>query len=224
MIDVVLCELEGVVAETSAPRRRALEHAFAEEGLDAGRFDAPPGLPVRAAIAQALARLSAASDATLVDLLAARAHRYFAAGAATGLTLAPGARDALVSLQVRTRLALVTRMPREAAERILSLAALDGMFEVVVTADDVIEEKPHPEGYLTAITRLTKRRPIRGGLAIEDGVTGVRAARAAGLPCIVVGSLPAHEALEADAMIGSLAGVTLDSLAALVSGGGARVA
>ena len=224
MIDAVLCELEGVVVETAAPRRRAMMHAFAAEGIDASGIEAASDLPVRSAVARALAETPMAGDSVLVDLLAARASRNCAAGVATGLTLATGALEALHALQVRTRLALVTRAEREVADRIISLAALDGLFEVVVTADDVLEPKPHPEGYRAAVARLTSRRPARRPLAIEDGLAGVQSARAAGIPCVVVGPSPAHEALEADAMIGGLAGHTLDSLAGLVTRGGARVA
>ena len=224
MIDAVLCELEGVVVETAVPRRRAMMQAFAEEGLDVSGIEGASRLPVRGAVVRALDGTSVAGDPTLVDLLTMRASRYFAAEVATGLSLADGVLDALRALQVRTRLALVTRAEREVTERILAFAALEGLFEVVVTADDVLEPKPHPEGHRAALSRLTSRRPARCPLAIEDGLAGVQAARAAGIPCIVSGASPAYEALEASAMIDGLGGHTLESLAALVSRGGARVA
>lgn len=224
MIDVVLCELEGVVAETAEPRRRAMMHAFAEEGVDASLIGEQSPMPLRAAIEQALDVIGAPRDATLVDLLALRASRHFAAEVATGLTLAPGALGALASLQSSARLGLVTRAERDVAEQILSLARLDGVFEVIVTASDVIDPKPSPEAYHTAHARLTRRRPLRGALAVEDGVDGVRAAHAAGVPCILAGLRPAHEALEADAIIPGVAGHTVDSLSSLVARGGARVA
>ena len=224
MIDAVLCELEGVVVETAVPRRRAMLHAFAQEGLDASGIGAASHLPVRRAVAQALAGSTLAGDATLIDLLAARASRQFAAEVATGLTLASGAIDALQALQARTRLALVTRAERDVTDRILALAMLDGIFEVIVTADDVLDPKPDPEGYRAALSRLTSRRPAARPLAIEYGLAGVQAARAAGISCVVIAPSPAHEALEANAMIHGLGGHTLDSLAALVGRSGARVA
>ena len=48
-------------------------------------------------------------------------------------------------------------------------------------------------------------RPI---VAVEDGLPGIRAARAAGIPCVVVGDVPAHVALEADGYLPSIAGLT----------------
>ena len=224
MIDAVLCELEGVVVETAVPRRRAMMHTFAEAGLDMSGIDATSRLPVRDAVMAALAEATGSSDATLVDLLAAKASRHFLAEVATGLSLAPGALEVLSALQARARLALVTRAERDATDRILSMAGLDGLFEVIVTAADVIEGKPNPEGHRAALSRLTNRRPVTTPLAIEDRLSGVRAARAAGISCVMVGPSPAHEALEANALIDSLAGHTLDSLGALIARGGARVA
>ena len=225
MIDVVLCELEGVVAETGIPRQRSLARALAAEGIRAAAATGAecPALPVRAAVIRQLEAAGARFDDTAVDLLTLRAERGFAAEAATGLTLAPGAREAIAALHASARLGLVTRARRDDVDRIVALASLDGAFEVVVTADDVIDQKPADEGYRAALARLTRRRPVRQALAIEDGLAGVRAARSAGLRCIVVGSPPAYAALEADAVIDGLSGHTLESLAALALGG-ARVA
>ena len=224
MIDAVLCELEGVIVETAAPRQRAMMRAFAEEGLDGTSIEAGQGLSVRETIARALAGDRAIHDAIHIDLLALKANMYFATEAATGLTLAPGVIDTFTALHARTRLALVTRAEREVTDRILSLGGLDGVFEVIVTAGDVLEPKPHPEGHRVALERLTRRRPVRTALAIEDGLSGVRAAHAAGIPCIVVGALPAHEAIEAHAVVDGLRGQSLESLAALAGRDGARVA
>ena len=223
MIDVVLCELEGVIAETRAPRQRAMARAFAEQGFAIPDTGAPSALPLRAAVKQALGDSMAHADETLVDILALAARRHFSLEAAAGLTLAPGIGPAIAALRSRVRLGLVTRATRREADQILGIASLADAFEVIVAADDVLEEKPHPAAYRTAIERLTRRRPFSAALAIEDGVAGVHAARAAGLPCIVVGVLPAHEALEADAMVESLGAHSLESLAAL-GGSGARVA
>lgn len=221
MIDVVLCELEGVIAETRAPRQRALLRAFAEQGFAIPETAADSTLPLRAAVRQALG--DTGDDETLLDILSLGARRHFALEAAAGLTLAPGIGTAITALQSRVRLGLVTRATRREADQLLAIASLDDAFEVIVAADDVLEDKPHPAGYRAAIDRLTRRRPVTAAMAIEDGIAGAHAARAAGLPCILVGALPAHEALEADAMVESLAAHSLESLAALV-GARARVA
>ena len=53
---------------------------------------------------------------------------------------------------------------------------------------------------------------------------GIRAARAAGLPCVAVGGIPAHQALEADAWVDGIVDLTPERVRALtgVSTGGRR--
>lgn len=63
-------------------------------------------------------------------------------------------------------------------------AGILSMFETVVTRDDVINPKPHPEPYLLAAKRLGIDPTLC--IAVEDSHTGVRAAHAAGLQTIMV--------------------------------------
>lgn len=66
----------------------------------------------------------------------------------------------------------------------LNAAGLLSHFHAVVTRDDVVNPKPHPEPYLTA-TNLLGLAP-QNCLAVEDSHSGVRAAAAAGLQTIMV--------------------------------------
>lgn len=63
-------------------------------------------------------------------------------------------------------------------------AGILSMFEAVVTRDDVINPKPHPEPYLLAASRLGVDPLLC--IAVEDSHTGVRAAHAAGMQTIMV--------------------------------------
>lgn len=69
----------------------------------------------------------------------------------------------------------------------LRTAGLIDMFAAIVTRDDVVNPKPHPEPYLTA-AGLLGIRP-RDCLAVEDSHSGVRAAHAAGMQTIMVPDL-----------------------------------
>ncbi len=59
-----------------------------------------------------------------------------------------------------------------------------GTFDMVITAEDVLELKPSPEAYLNVLqgTGLEARHVV----AIEDSAVGLASARAAGLSCLVV--------------------------------------
>ena len=69
----------------------------------------------------------------------------------------------------------------------LGSAGILSSFEAVVTRDDVINPKPHPEPYLMATGRLGFEPA--SCLAVEDSHAGVRAASAAGLQTIMVPDL-----------------------------------
>lgn len=222
MIDAILLEFEDIVAETREFREVALAHALANEGIVVGdaELEAGRGLPVRASVAAACVCAGAERDDTALDLLALRAERRFAEVAGKGLSLVPGAMAFLEAIVARVPVAVVTRASRREVEFVLSLARLEHLASVVVASDDVRAPQPSPDGHAKALRRLASRgHRVAHGVALESAACGVRAARAAegGLRVIAVGSLPAHEALLADAMIPSITHATVDSLAVLLS-------
>jgi HAD superfamily hydrolase (TIGR01509 family) len=227
MVDAVLLELEGVLFDTRALRRSALIDALREHGFaaDAGA-DLVDGLPPRDAAATALRAAKLAHDEVSVDLVRATAERNFATGLSTGgIALAPGALDFVRESVAQARVAVVTRARRSEAEALLGLARVDDIISIVVTLDDVVDGKPAPEPYRTAIARLARQRRVdeRSVLAVEDTSSGIRGARGAGLRCVAVGPLPAHVALEADAYVESLVGQSARTLEFLSRPGRERV-
>ncbi|WP_338721871.1 HAD family phosphatase [Devosia sp. XK-2] len=105
-----------------------------------------------------------------------------------GVPVKQGAREFITELRVRgipTAVATSSRNPH--AEHHLRAAGLLDLFETVVTRDDVVNPKPHPEPYLTAAGRLGVD-PTRC-LALEDSHSGVRAAHAAGMQTVMVPDL-----------------------------------
>jgi beta-phosphoglucomutase-like phosphatase (HAD superfamily) len=81
---------------------------------------------------------------------------------------------------------------------------LNGIFEVIVSGDDVTHGKPDPEIYITAAQRLGVA-PV-ACVAIEDAPAGVEAAKRAGMRCIAVtNSVPGEQLQKADLIVASLA-------------------
>ncbi|WP_417307814.1 HAD family hydrolase [Devosia sp.] len=81
-------------------------------------------------------------------------------------------------------MAVATSSRSAAAISHLGGAGILDRFDTVVSRDDVINPKPHPEPYLTAAGRLGIAPELC--LAVEDSHTGVRAAVAAGMQTIMV--------------------------------------
>lgn len=213
MVDAVLLEWEGVLADTRHARRDALRHALAAEGVAHTLSDDDEqlrGLGVHASV-RTVMRHMGCSDAALADLLVMRAERAFAAVMASGLVLAAGASTFVTRMQSRARVAVVTRASRAETELMLRLSGLEGAVAMTIAADDVPEEMPAPAGYLMALQRLSRTRLVEPSraLAVVDAAPSIRAARAAGTPVLAVGA-PAHHAMEADAAVQTLDDVSLD--------------
>lgn len=223
MLQAVLVEFEGVIAETREARRSALDTCLAAEGIeltDVEYTDCCASLPVRSAVRAALALRGIRNDETRVDLATLRAEREFGALVEAGVSLVDDAVPLIESLHGQTRLGVVSRASRREIEPVLSLASIDHAFEFVIADDDPFFPKPSPASYVGALERLARRRavPARYVVALEDGRAGIRAARGAGLRCAAVGPIPAHLAMDADALLPTLRGQTAASIDALTSG------
>jgi sugar-phosphatase len=120
----------------------------------------------------------------------------------------PGAVPLVRSIGAReVPIAVVTSGGRRYAEGQLTRLGIRDLIEVLVTAEDVAEGKPSPEGFLTACLRL-RVEPGRA-VAFEDAPAGVAAAKAAGMPTVGVATTQSREALAAaDLVVGDLTEVT----------------
>lgn len=88
-------------------------------------------------------------------------------------------------------------------------------FDAVITGDDVDRKKPDPQIYLRTAERLGL--PPGRCLVFEDAPAGVAAAKAAGMACVaVLTSAPAEELQDADLVVETLEGLTLERLRGLL--------
>ena len=96
-----------------------------------------------------------------------------------------------------------------------------GLFDEIISAEDVHRGKPDPEGYALAAERLAATRscPIAPErcIVIEDTAAGIESARSAGMKVLAVTTTCPRAALAAaDRIVDSLEHVTLNSLADLL--------
>ena len=127
----------------------------------------------------------------------------------------PGARELLLELrEAGIRTALVTMSIRRMAEHVRSFIPFDG-FDLVVSGDDVVNAKPHPEAYLTAAAHFGAAP--HDCVAIEDSVAGTASAVAAGVVTIGVPHYLALDASGADVLWPTLAGRHLGDLVRVLS-------
>jgi len=135
----------------------------------------------------------------------------------------PGVRDLLAEARREGVIcAVASSSPRHWVEPWLERLELRGEFLHVVTLDDVTRPKPSPELFELALRRLE----IGAGetVVLEDSLNGLRAALAAGIPCVVVPNevTGALEFEGASHRAESLAELRVESLRRIVAGADAN--
>ena len=118
-----------------------------------------------------------------------------------GVVVMPGAAELLKSIPA-ARWCVVTSGTRHLATSRLRLGNLP-IPDVLVTADEVANGKPHPEPYLKG-AQLLGVDPTQC-LVIEDAPAGIRSAHAGGMKAVgITSTFRADELHEADAVINAL--------------------
>ncbi len=134
----------------------------------------------------------------LASLMSERIAAY--ADRADGATVIEAVRAAVRYAAERVPVAIVSGAYRAEIEPVIEAARLTPLFTTIVTADDVVRGKPHPEGYLLALDRLGVAAAET--VALEDTEAGIAAARGAGLHCLgVQGTLPDSRLAAADELV-----------------------
>ncbi len=191
----VLFDLDGTLIDSTPAVLRAWHRWSTEHGYDGFPVDVPHGVPARQVLATFLpAEQIEAGFERLEELEVSDTE---------GVTVLPGAAEALRVLSGHRTAIVTSGTPRLAAARI----AASGLAvpPLVITADDVTSGKPDPEPFLLAAARLGV--DPADCLVVEDAVAGLTAGRDAG--CATLAVTTSHDAgeLDADALVDSLADV-----------------
>jgi len=126
----------------------------------------------------------------------------------------PGVIEFLEDLsEAGIRMAVATSASRRRVESTLMALDLGRFFQTIVTGDDVDAGKPDPAIYRLASARL--HEAPGNLLAVEDAVSGVKSATAAGIKCIGVANALRSELLRAagaDPVIPDFRGLSFEQL------------
>jgi beta-phosphoglucomutase-like phosphatase (HAD superfamily) len=179
----LLLDFDGTLVDTESTVLASWLHLYEHAGheLDLDRWLDTVGGDVEARY-EALAGL-VGDD---FDMAAGRRlRRTFELGLVGDLPLREGFGELLDrAAAARLRLAVVSSSPAEWVCGHLERLGLVERFELIVTREDALRAKPHPDLYLVALERLGL--PAEAALVVEDAANGVAAAHAAGLEAVVV--------------------------------------
>ena len=195
----VLFDLDGVLVDSAACVEKTWRQWAERHGLDADHvISVGHGRRTIETVEMLAPHLMATSEAAA--LAASESETT------DGVFEVPGARELLESLP-RHRWAIVTSGIRAVATLRLRHTGLP-MPDVLICADEIERGKPHPEGYLTAASRLGV--DATRCVVIEDAPAGLAAARAAGMRAIAIeGTYAATALTQADHVVRRLSDLTI---------------
>jgi phosphoglycolate phosphatase len=200
-------DLDGTLADTAedllAAANAALEHGGRDARLGVAGDSATAFAGGRAMLRAGLGRDGAAWDEAEVDRLYPVLLEAYGAAIDTHTRLYDGAEAALDRLAGRGwGLAICTNKPEALAETLLVRLGVRSRFAAMLGADSLAFRKPDPRHLLETI-RLAGGSRDRAVL-VGDTVTDRDTARAAGVPCVLVGFGPVGAgvaALEPEALL-----------------------
>ena len=184
MIKAILFDLDGTLVDTERESAEAMARALAGHGVECDQEDRDfiigrSWVAIYDRLAARYTQLRWTRD-ELIAATAAMRERVFAE---LGVTVLPGAREAVARFAGWPR-ALVTGSSRVEAAQALDALGLRGVFDPIIAAEDVERSKPHPDGYLAAARALGVE--ARECLVVEDSLAGIAAGLAAGCAVIAV--------------------------------------
>jgi beta-phosphoglucomutase len=113
--------------------------------------------------------------------------------------------------------AIATGSTREKTEAVLTSAQVPYADMICITGSEIAAKKPAPDTFLVAAKEMNIEPALC--VVIEDSISGVQAARAAGAKCIAVtNSFDAGRLAGADVIVDSVSDLSLNALKALLAG------
>jgi len=207
MVKAVIFDWDGTLADTKKAVVQSFQKVLGEAGCRVSDefIERRIGIGTKKTIIEAFRECHMRLDVSKLEKLANEKIRI-QAELADIVRLFDGVTELLEALQGRIQIALATMSSRKVVDKLLPAKEIGGYFDVVVTADEVVNPKPDPEIFLVSAARLGVEP--EDCVVVEDSIFGVRAAKAAGMKCIAVSSgVYSKEELEEenpDLMIDSL--------------------
>ena len=231
MLRAILFDFNGVLVDDEPIHLELFQKVLNEEGLELGREDYYAhylGFDDRGCFQAVLEAAGEAATPDRLSRLIVRKSSYYQAHIKEhGFPTYPGAVELVTeAAEGGLMLGVVSGALRDEVEGALLQWRVRALFKTLVTAEDVKEGKPNPEGYRRALENLNALPPLPSRLihphevlAVEDSAAGLSAAAACALCTLgVAQTYPASELSAADRTVESIAGLTLSRLRALFAG------
>jgi HAD superfamily hydrolase (TIGR01509 family) len=182
---LLIFDFDGTVADTSPLHAAAFLQVLAPYGI---KLDYPQiaGMKTSDALRKCFSVTGQSIEDTALVALVAAKQQCVRNMISMDLNPLPGMDAFLIWARQRYQLAMVTSGSRHTVTLALEKLGFEDWFNPLICAEDVQHSKPHPEGFLTVMSRTGQF--AEQTLVFEDSAAGFAAAAAAKLDCYDVGA------------------------------------
>ena len=222
-IRAIISDFDGVIADSEPVHLAAFQSALDEIGMalsDEDYYRDYIGYDDRTCFLEVAAASGRELSKSELQAACSMKTERVVEMVATHLNSFKGVHQFFRKASSRLPLAICSGAAREEIELMLSQLGL-GYFAFIVSAEDVSNCKPDPEGYRLAYDRVrqaVERQRLKPEecLVIEDTTYGIQAGKAAGMQVVAVSnSAPAEQLGAADLVVASLSELDIDALDSL---------
>jgi HAD superfamily hydrolase (TIGR01509 family) len=184
-IKALIFDMDGVLVDSEPIHEKAEMEVCREFGMEVSKseWDCFRGKKLEDIFSYASKKYGNGNEP--IEKMIERKIEIYLSHALRDMQLVPGAYEFLEELKKnhKYRYALTTSGRKVQQDKILAKFNLTDFFQIMVTAEDVQNGKPHPEPYIITVQRLNEQ-PSEC-LVIEDSDNGILSAKAAG--CLACG-------------------------------------
>ena len=206
----VIFDMDGVVLDTEPLYTKAEIRLFGDYGVEIPKEDWSlfRGCAEQDFFDLSMARYNITEDK---NVFIEKGREYVKDEFRKGLAFMPGFHKLYSQVKKQYNTGLVTASPRHNIDFVCGLVDLDNIFEHIISGDETLRNKPHPEPYFAMMKKLNVL-PINS-VIIEDSLHGLQAGLASGAHVIAkTGSVPNKDLSIAHLIVTHLDKITNDVL------------
>jgi beta-phosphoglucomutase len=224
MLQAIVFDYDGVLADTEPLHLRAFQETLAGHGLalsDADYYEHYLGLDDAGVFRAVVEREGESCSETDVREFVDRKAQRFLNISGTARVLYPGVAARLREWSGRVPIAIASGSLRHEIELVLEREGLTGLVPVIVAAGETASGKPAPDPYVRALEQLSaggRALDACRSVAVEDSPWGIDSARGAGMKAVALAtSYPPARLAGADAVVSAFDDLDLDLFNRLAS-------
>lgn len=222
MLKAIIFDFDGVIADTEPLHLKAFQLTLKENGIelsDEDYFENYLAYDDKTLFKELLKDRNYEHNEAQISDFMNRKSEHFENVLKGNILVLEGVPEFISEVSGKYPLAIGSGAIRSEIIDILESGGLREHFEIIVSADEVINCKPDPQVFIETLRRLNNLDSVsekispQECLVIEDSTSGIKAAHSAGMKCLAITNSYAAEKLsEAELIKQSLKGIYLEEI------------